>query len=133
MTRTSPPALGGRTFRFDLFNDLFNDLESYGISYQLVIDMLEKAIGVYETDKSRALRRTINPLWWMKRLFEEAGRLPFRLLTMLGFNVARSESSVLGRLVRGFVSLIAVLASLLVIANLLGFLDEIKKILGLVR
>lgn len=125
--------MGGRTFRFDLFNDLFNDLESYGISYQLVIDMLEKAIGVYETDKSRALRRTINPLWWMKRLFEEVGRLPFRLLTMLGFNVARSESSVLGRLVRGFVSLIAVLASLLVIANLLGFLDEIKKILGLVR
>ena len=131
VARTSPPAAGSRTFCFDLFDELFNDLESYGIPYRIVIDMLEKAIGVYETDRSRAVRRTINPFWWVKRLFEEGRRMRFRLSSALGFNAEQTESNVLGKLARGILPWIAAVASLLVIANLLGFLDEIKDVLGL--
>lgn len=131
VTRTAPAMAGGRTFRFDLFDDFFVNLDSYGIPYDLVIDMLEKAIGVYTGDESRAFRRTVSPLWWMKRLFEEIGRIPFRLLTTFGLDMERSENSLLGGMFRGVFSWIAAFASLLVIANLLGFLDEIKQKLGL--
>ena len=30
--RTAPSGAGGRTFRFDLFDEFFGDLGSYGIS-----------------------------------------------------------------------------------------------------
>ena len=129
--RTAPASAGGRTFRFDLFDDFFGNLDSYGIPYDLVIDMLEKAIGVYTGDESKAFWRTVSPLWWMKRLFEEIGRIPFRLLTTFGLDMERSENSLLGRMFRGLFSWIAAFASLLVIANLLGFLEEIKQVLGL--
>ncbi len=129
--RTSPPAAGGRSFTFDLLDDLFVDLGSYGISPSLVTDLLERSIGVYEIDKSRAFRRTINPLWWLIRLVVAVGRLPFLVLAALGFNTERAERSLLGRLFKGLLSLVAAFASLLLIAERLEFLGEIKSIFGL--
>ena len=129
--RTSPPASGGRSFEFDLLSDLFLDLGSYGISPNLVTDLLERSIGIYEMDASRSFRRTINPLWWITRFVVGIGRSPFRVLAAIGFDMERAERSFMGKSIKAIISLIATFASLLLIAERLDFLSDIRSIFGL--
>ena len=130
ITRMPAPAIGGHILTFDLLDDLFN-LGRYDIQPSYLIDMLERSIGVYEDDRSRALWRTINPLWWLKRLLVGIGRFPFFVLASMGFKLERLEHSLIGRLIKGLFSLLAAFASLLLIADRLGFLSNIKSVLGL--
>lgn len=130
ITHMPAPAIGGHIFTFDLLDELFN-LGRHGIQPSYLIDILERSMGVYEDDRSRALWRTINPLWWLKRLLVGVGRFPFFILASMGFNLERLEHSLIGRLIKGSLSLLAAFASLLLIAERLGFLSNIKSVLGL--
>ena len=130
ITRMPAPAIGGHVFTIDLLEDLFN-LGRHDIPPSYLIDILERSIGVYEDDRSRALWRTINPLWWLKRLLVGVGRFPFFVLASMGFNLDRLEHSSIGKLIKGLLSLLAAFASLLLIAERLGFLSNIKRVLGL--
>ena len=59
VTWTAPPALGGRSQRLDLLMNLFG-LDRYQVAPNVVVDILQRSIGVYQTDRTRSLRRTVN-------------------------------------------------------------------------
>ena len=130
VTVTPAPAIGGYVQHVDLLMNLFL-LERHQISPHHVDDFLLRAIGVYKSDESSSLRRTINPLWWVKMLLMGIAHAPFSILSAAGFDADRAERSVLGKLVKGFLVVITAVASILVIADLLGWLEWLKDQLGI--
>ena len=106
-------------------------LDRYQVAPNVVVDILQRSIGVYQTDRTRSLRRTVNIFWWLKMLLVWISRAPFSVLRAAGFDAERAEASILGRLVKGLLIVIPAVASLLAIADLLGALDWIKHHLGI--
>ncbi len=96
---------GGSGGSIDLIQNVFN-LHYYLIGYEQVLDMVDRAIGVYESDKSNALLRTLNPLFWISLILDYIVSLPFKFVGKMGFNQSRIESSIVGRIVKGIFYLI---------------------------
>jgi len=121
------PMIGGRAYSLHLISNVFHlaDLE---VDYKILIDMLEKALGVYEDDVAYSIIRTFNPFFWLGRLFNLISSLPFMLLGRLGFNQDKAESSSLGKIIKGTLYFIQVFAAFLAIFEKLGFLDRIKSL-----
>ena len=112
MSYSPPPMIGGRVQDVDIFANIFN-LARFEITPQWVIDAIEKAIGIYEGNERAALLRTLNPLWWLYRLFGELGRVPFRFLTAAGFpDVERTLIGKTLRFLLSFASFVAACATL---------------------
>lgn len=99
VTHTPPPAIGGYVQKIDLVDNLFN-IQNYDIEPQVLVDTIDKALGVYEADLVSSLMRTFNPLYWLGRLLELIASIPFYLLGSLGLNRNRFENSVAGRLAK---------------------------------
>ena len=125
MTVTPPPAIGGRIQKVHLLMNMFL-LDKHQLSPHHVDDVMLRAIGVYQSDTRHSIHRTINPLWWVKMLLMGIAHAPFSILSAAGFDADRAERSVLGKLVKGLLMVITAVASLLVIADLLGWLEWIK-------
>ena len=125
-----PPMIGGRRVNLDLFFNLFL-LHRYSVDPNLVLDCLRAARGVYEYDEPKALIRTFNPLWWVKRMFVAILHVPFSLFRVAGFNTTVVENSLFGKLVKLIVGTISLIAAALVSINLLGGMDWFKNILGI--
>lgn len=124
-----PPISGGFAGHIDLLQNLFN-LESYRISPQQIIDIIDRAIGNYEGDRFNAALRVINPLFWFGLLLDYIVSLPFKLIGKMGFSEQKAEGSVLGRIIKGVLYLIMVFASLLSIFYYLDYLDWFKQLVG---
>ena len=97
MTWTPPRMMGGRVQEIDLFLNLF-ELDRYHISANHAVGFIEMALGVYQSDRTAALRRTINPFWWLFRWLLWFARIPFlvlsaMVLTQRARREARWESS----------------------------------------
>jgi len=122
---TPPPALGGLTGNIDLPSNIFN-LHRYGISHQILIDYIERALGVYEDDYKNCLIRTFNPFFWIGLLLSYIAKIPFMILGKLGFHQSKMESSFLGRLIKGIIYIITVIASIITILELTGHLESYK-------
>ncbi len=109
-----PGAAGGwrRTIEvlIDIFEAVPQDMEP-----NTVIDCIDRAVGIYETDQRNATIRTINPLWWLQRAFVLMGRLPFMALAAAGFDTKALEQSVAGKVVRFVVWLIGLIGGLIAI------------------
>lgn len=127
MFYSPPPAIGGIAGNIDLVANLFN-LNKFRLGPRYSIDVIEKAIGVYQNDKINALIRTINPFYWLIRLLDCIASLPFIILGQVGFNKDRLESSFVGRLFKGFLYLITVFAAFLTILEKLNYLEWFKKL-----
>ena len=123
------PRLGGRTYPINLISNVFNFAE-LEIEPRMLTDVLEKALGVYQDDATRALVRTCSPFFWIGRLFDVIASLPFVLLGRLGFNQNDAETSIIGKLIKTLLYLIQVAAAYLAIADKLGFLERTKKLIG---
>ena len=130
ITWSPPPMVGGRVQEIDLILNLFG-LDRYHISANHAVGFIEMALGVYQSDRTTALRRTINPLWWLFRGFLWFIRIPFVVLGAVGFDADRAERSVSGRLVKLVAALLTATAALLTILNLLGWLPGAKALLGI--
>ena len=126
---TPPPAVGGFVSEVAIFENVFN-LKRFDISPQWVIDYLDRSTGVYASDYNTSVRRTLNPFWWMGQFLMWFAHLPFALMGAAGFNSARIEGSVGGRLLKLVVGAVPVVASALVIVDLLGWLDVFKSMFG---
>lgn len=122
ITWTPPPVIGGRIQRVDLLTNVFG-LDRFGVPPSNLVDQILRAIGVYQSDRKRSIIRTINPLWWTKNIIIWVSRFPFSIFGAAGFDVKRAEQSVIGRLVKGILIAITTVASILVIADLLGALE----------
>ena len=119
---------GGSGGSIDLIQNVFN-LHYYLIGYEQVLDMVDRAIGVYESDKSNALLRTLNPLFWISLILDYIVSLPFKFVGKMGFNQSRIESSIVGRIVKGIFYLVTVLASFLTALDLLGYREKFLSLI----
>lgn len=127
----SPPrAIGGEIRRIGLLDDLFY-LDQYLIPDKSVVDMLEQSIGVYAADQKNACWRTFNPGWWIFRLLKWLPRIPFMLIGSAGFDAHQAESSLAGRLLKIAIQSVIVVAALITILSLIGWLDEAMILVGL--
>ena len=126
MTWTAPPAVGGRKQQLDILLNLFN-LDRYRIPVDYAVDLIERAIGVYQSDRTAAWVSTFNPFWWLFRGLLWSVRIPFIFLGAMGYEAARMERSALGK----FFKVLVAASALLTILNLLGWLPAAKALLGI--
>ena len=89
----------GHTRPIDLINDLFS-IEEFDIPPSRVTDVLEQAIGVYQTNINKSFIRTFNPIWWIWRCFRWFARIPFLFIYTLGFNASKFEDSIFGLIIK---------------------------------
>ena len=125
---TPPPIVGGYSQNLEVIQNMFI-LHQFQMGKAAVIDIIDRAIGIYQSDQSLCFRRTINPLWWIGKFFAWLVSLPFKLLGTIGFDQKKAEESLLGKIIKALLYLISGLASLLTILDLLGVLDRLKKLL----
>lgn len=107
MTYTPPPAIGGCIQNIDLIDNLFN-LQNYDIEVQTLIDIIDRALGIYERDLKNSIIRTLNLFFWLEKSLELISSLPFYLLGSVGFNRLRLETSDIGKLVKFIIKLITI-------------------------
>lgn len=127
---SEPAMVGGRRYNVDLVANVFN-LQRLMLEPSILTDELEKAYGAYQDDAAWSLLRTVNPLYWLGRLLDSIASLPFTLLGRLGFNKEKVEDSIWGRIVKGALYLVQVIAALVAALDKLGWLDRVKHFLHL--
>lgn len=123
---TPPPAVGGYIQNVDILDNIFT-LHQWSINPQALIDLLDQVRGAYESDCRKSIIRTFNPLTWGLWVIEWVAYIPLRTLGAIGFDVAKAERSMFGK----FLKLIGPVAGFMTILNLMGWLDSIKRYLGI--
>ncbi len=121
-----PPVRGGFAGNVDVFLNIFN-LPYLQIKPYVICDHLERAYGIYERNQRAAKLRLINPFFYLGRLLDYVSELPFAFLGKLGFNRNKAESSILGRIIKGFVKLVFFLAAAFAVLHYLGYMDAVKE------
>ena len=79
--------------------DMFQ-LWRFEILPSVVFDQTDRAIGAYQRECQRLHRKIFNPLYWLGLLISGILHLPFRLLGAAGFDAARAEKSLAGKLLK---------------------------------
>ena len=120
----SSPITGSRVTELEIISDIFN-LHIYQLTPQLAIDFIERAIGVYSTDRNSSIIRTVNPLFWFIKCMDHIFDIPLYILTKAGFQEA-TKNSVGMKLFRFIFNLSVFIASTLTILHLLGWLEKVK-------
>ena len=123
---TRPAAAGGDETEIDLIDDIF-DLDQFDIGPNNVLGLIDRAISEYDSNRRSAFVRTFNPFFYLGRGLDTISDLPFIVIGILGFNGQKIKASVVGRLVKGILYLIIIVAALLAILHLLDFLEPIKQ------
>ncbi|MBI5789408.1 MAG: hypothetical protein HZA78_11195 [Candidatus Schekmanbacteria bacterium] len=131
MTIHIPSAsIGGLVPNIDVILNIFN-LQGYQIKDQHILDYIDRAIGVYKTDFTSSIFRTINPFYWLGLILDFIVSLPFILIGKDGFDPKKVEASFLGKLLKFGFYLIGAFASFLTILHFTGYLDSFKKTMSL--
>ena len=123
---TPPAAVGGDETKIDLIDDIF-DLDQFDIGPNNVLGLIDRAIGEYDSNHKLAFIRTFNPFFYLGRMLDTITDLPFIIIGIFGFNRQRMKASPVGRLVKGLLYLIIIVAVVLTILHLLNFLEPIKQ------
>ena len=123
---TAPAAIGSYEREIDLITNIFN-LNGLQIDPNCVLDVINRAIGKYESNHKSACWRIVNPFFYLGLVFDAISALPFIAIGKLGFNQKKAETSAIGKLVKGGLYLITVLAAFLTILYLLDFLGPFKQ------
>lgn len=92
------PMEGGLTFEgsiFDLVLDRPSDIMDIDTDIR---DTINRCIGALEVKATREFRQLINPLYWLRRLLIFIIRLPYMLIEVSGFDVAKIQDHFLGKL-----------------------------------
>ncbi len=126
----APSNVGRYTHDVDVIYNVFK-LDEFEIPESQVTDLIERAIGVYQSTRRAALFRTINPFWWLFRLLMWFARIPFIVLDEIGFPTTSWEGSLLGKRLK--VLLLGVGTVLLGVGTTLGnfLLSWLKVQLGM--
>ena len=133
ITYTPPPMIGGYVQSIDIFLNI-NNLDRYNIQPITIFDTINRAIGVYEEDKRKSFVRTLNPFFYAGELLNQMAELPIVIFGKFGGNTVKAKGSILGKIAKGttwLFSLVGCIWAILKIAELLGYLDKIKYLLGI--
>lgn len=126
------PMIGGYSKNIDLIINLFN-LTYYQIKPTLIIDFIERATGVYQSNHIKAVLRTFNPLFWLDCILTWIARSPFNLLRRAGFNADKIEDSFIGRIAKLVTYLFSLVISILTILQMTGHLEAFLRLLKIKR
>lgn len=121
-----PPISGGIAGNISILDNIFN-LASFNVGPQVVIDILDQAVGIYSSEKHRAWVRTINPFWWLWRLFRTILHTPFMIFEEAGFNSKTLEKSIIGKIIKVLLSLALIISALIPILNAFGYQEIFVK------
>lgn len=124
MSWSPPPAVGGYLRNIHLIQNIFN-LGDYHISYDTVINNLDNAIGVYKSDLFWSIVRIINPFFYFNLLFTWISNVPFFVISKMGYDREKAESSTLGKFIKSVIYILTAVASCITIINGLGGIDNI--------
>ena len=132
---TPPSVVGGGETEIDLIDDIFN-LDQFDIGPSNLLDIIDRTIAQYDSNRKSALIRTFNPFFYIGLALHTISELPFIVIGLFGFNRQKLQTSAIGRLIKGALYLITVIAAFLAILHLLGFLEpvtqHIRKLLRLI-
>ena len=123
-----PAAAGGDETEIDLIEEIF-DLDQFDIGPNNVLGLIDRAISEYDSNRKSAFVRTFNPCFYLGRVLDAITDLPFIIIGILGFNREKIKASTIGRLVKGILYLIIIVAALLTILHLFNLVEPIKKFL----
>ena len=126
LTWRAPATIGGFVRKVDLVYNIFN-LEDFLLDANSTIDVLDRSIGIYESDHKKALARAFNPLFYVGLVLDFISGLPFIFLGKLGLNRQMMEVSVVGRLVKSVLYLIQVIAALIAIYQFWDYWTPVKN------
>lgn len=124
-----PPAVGGLAGEVDLLANIFN-LHRLQLDIRKVLDHIDRALGVYNDDRTNSTIRTYNPFFWIGMVFNYLVSLPFVLLGKVGFNQSKIEESIIGKIAKILFQLMIWIAAFLTILHLLGYLDDFKSMIS---
>lgn len=116
ITYTPPPMFRGYVQNIDLIGNIF-DLWQFDVPPSQIFDCTERAIGAYQREGLRLQRKIFNPFYWLGLALVWFLRLPFRLLTAAGFNGAKIEGSLFGKIGKLVLALATLTATALKIAD----------------
>lgn len=91
-----PPITGGYAQNLDVILNTFN-LYSFDLPTEKVFDCTDAAIGAYERECQKLLRKSFNPFYWLGMLIVWVLRLPFKLFAAAGFDTTSVEASFFGK------------------------------------
>ena len=123
---TPPAAVGDDETEIDLIEDVFN-LDQFDIGPNNLLDLIDRAIGIYDSNRKSAFIRTFNPFFYLGLVLDTISDLPFIAIGILGFNRQKIKTSAIGRLVKGILYLTIIVAAVLTILHLLDFVEPIKQ------
>ena len=123
---TPPAAVGDDETEIDLIEYIFN-LDQFDIGPNNLLDLIDRAIGKYDSNRKSAFIRTFNPFFYLGLVLDTISDLPFIAIGILGFNRQKIKTSAIGRLVKGILYLTIIVAAVLTILHLLDFVEPIKQ------
>lgn len=97
ITSYPAPAVGGPVIYINMLDAILNDYTHGGVEPQLIIDTLNKTIGIYERLVEEEFYNMINPLYWIKSMFLLIIKMPYNILKLSGFDVAKIEQALWGK------------------------------------
>ena len=131
---TPPAGLGDHAVEVDLIENIF-DLDLFDIGPSNLLAVIDEVIEKYDSNRKAVFVRTCNPFLYLGWMLDIISDLPFIVMGIFGFNQQKIKMSTIGRLIKGALYLITVIA-FLAILHLLGFLEpvtqHIRKLLGLI-
>lgn len=130
ITYSPPPMIGGYRQDIDLVANIFY-LHQFRIEPTFLLDVADRAIGVYREDQLMSLIRTFNPLFWFGTVLDYFVSIPFKILRKAGINTAGIESSFIGKFLKFIFWLVSLAAAIVTVAQPLGWLDYLKTLLRL--
>ncbi len=129
---TPPPLIGGYAGDMDIFANLF-EFWRFRLDPRQALDVLERAIGEYQRRKQWLFLQIFNPFFWLKWLLAKVLSVPFAILGAAGFNATKIEHSLIGKMVKAVIGIVAFLASLLAVLKYLDLLDAAKNLIRHLR
>ena len=120
------PAIGGRAEEIDLITNIFN-LNGFQIEPNHVLDFIDRAIGIYQSNHESACWKTVNPFFYIGVVLDAISNLPFIAIEKFGFNQQKAKASAIGRLFKGVFYLIPIVAATIVILKAFEGFEPVKQ------
>lgn len=92
-----------------LFQALLLDTGHVKITQHTIMDAINKTIGGCEHEQRKAIRRIINPFYWLFFFLKITLRLPFILLKSAGFKIETIESHLAVKIAKTVLGLLIIL------------------------
>jgi hypothetical protein len=105
------------------------------LSYRAPSDVVDEAIGKYQTDQRASWVRTFNPLYWLGRLIDWLIGKAFNVVSLFGGNPRAARNSPVGRTVFAIGTFLAWFATMggftIAALDFLGFKTPVRQFLHL--